>query len=212
MHSILVGLDGIKVTLDLKDGVTEVPIGQEIGIRLEFLENPGSTKPSDPFQVVVRDIDENLIVEITKEAELLKDFVMHATSPAELIFGLVDNEPKQALEPALIKMQLMTRHELPKHAKLQITVPDQLGLAEDTEDGAKEFKCWIDSSPFGGNVECTFDRVTRTYTLIDINPHGSVRGGSTLKIELEGLYNRDIAETTDSFTALTLTEDGYLID
>ena len=54
------------MTLDLKDGITEVPIGAEIGFRLEFLENPGSTKPSDPFQVVVRDFDEKLIVEITK--------------------------------------------------------------------------------------------------------------------------------------------------
>ena len=40
---------------------------------------------------------------------------------------------------------------------------------------------------------------------MDINPHGSVRGGSTLQIELQGLYNRKTAEVSDSFTALTLT-------
>ena len=106
------------MTLDFKDGITEVPIDKEIGIRLEFLENPGSTKPSDPFQVVVRDLDEHLIVEITEEADLLTDFVMHATTPAKLTFGLIDNDPKQALEPTLIKMELYTKHELPMHSLL----------------------------------------------------------------------------------------------
>ena len=47
---------------------------------------------------------------------------------------------------------------------------------------------------------------------MDINPHGAVRGGSTLQIELQGLYNRETAEVSDSFTALTLTQDGFLID
>ena len=31
LHSILIGIDGIKVTLDFEEGITEVPIGEEIG-------------------------------------------------------------------------------------------------------------------------------------------------------------------------------------
>ena len=74
-----------------------------------------------------------------------------------------------------------------------------------------ELKCWIDSDPFG-EVVCDFDEDTYTFILKDINPHGSLRGGSSLNVELKGLINRKIAELTDSFEALTLTEDGYMID
>ena len=77
----------------------------------------------------------------------------------------------------------MTRHELPINSQLNIFVPEQLGLPEDTAEGVEELKCWIDSSPFD-TVQCTFDRASRTYNLIDINPHGSVRGGTTLQVEL----------------------------
>ena len=98
-----------------------------------------------------------MIVETTDDQDKLSNFVMISTSPAELIYGLVNNEPKQALEPTLIQMTLITRHALPVHSELKITVPGQLGLPEDTEDGEKEFKCWIDSSPFD-TVKCTFDR------------------------------------------------------
>ena len=53
--------------------------------------------------MIIKDIEENEIVKITDDTELLQNnFVMHATTPAELIFGLVDNDPKQALEPTLI--------------------------------------------------------------------------------------------------------------
>jgi hypothetical protein len=46
----------------------------------------------------------------------------------------------------------------------------------------------------------------------DVNPHGALRGGTEINVELKGLKNREIAEVTDSFEILTLTEDGYLID
>lgn len=50
------------------------------------------------------------------------------------------------------------------------------------------------------------------FTLQDVNPFGALRGGSEIKIELKGLVNREIAEVSDSFEILTLTEDGFLID
>ena len=97
------------------------------------------------------------------------------------------------------------------HSELRIDVPSTLGLPEDDAAGAEELRCFIDSSPFD-TVECTFDRDTFTFRLIDVNPHGMLRGGTTLQVELKGLYNRRTAEVSDSFTALTLTQDGFLID
>ena len=98
---------------------------------------------------------------------------------------------------------------LPMHSKLQITAPKELGLPPIDSD--EEMTCWIDSSPFG-IVECTFDADTYTFVLLDINPYGELRGQSTLLIELSGFRNRDVAAPTGTFTALTMTEDGYLID
>ena len=72
-------------------------------------------------------------------------------------------------------------------------------------------ECWIDSSPFGV-VDCTFDRDSYTFVLLDINPYGSLRGGSTLLVELKGFRNREVAASTGTFTVLSMTEDGYLID
>ena len=79
-----------------------MPIGAELGFKLKFLENPRSTRPSEPFHVIIKDFRESLIVEITEEPALLESFVMQATTPAELIYGMIDNDPKQALEPTLI--------------------------------------------------------------------------------------------------------------
>lgn len=118
-----------------------MPIGAEIGFQLKFLENPGSTRPSEPFHVIVKDSWESLIVEITEEPALLDSFVMQATTPAELIYGMIDNDPKQALEPTLIQMQLITKHALPKHSELRIVAPKTLGLPEDDAEGAEELRC-----------------------------------------------------------------------
>lgn len=74
-----------------------------------------------------------------------------------------------------------------------------------------ELRCWVDSSPFG-DVECSFDPDNYTFRLKDINPHGAVRGGTSINIELKGMYNREIAAITDSFEVLTLTEENYMID
>ena len=62
--------------------------------------------------------------------------------PAPLVFGIVDNEGKHALEPTLIQLRVDTRHALPPHSQIEIGVPKQLGLPE-TDD---ELSCWVDSS------------------------------------------------------------------
>ncbi len=71
--------------------------------------------------------------------------------------------------------------------------------------------CWIDSSPFG-TVDCTFDKDSYTFVLMDINPYGALRGGSTLLVELKGFKNRDVAASTSTFTVLSMTEEDYMID
>ena len=165
------------VTVSLQDGKTEIPIGAEFGFELSSLDNPESTKPSAPFDVKVTDYKENLVAELTEEEAKLAKFVMHATKPASLGRTSVDNYPKYALEPTLIKMSILTTHLLPASSQLLISAPKQLGLPEDLN----EMKCWIDSSPFG-DVECDFDRDAYTFLLKDINPHGALRGGTELKI------------------------------
>lgn len=55
LNGVLLGLDSIEVRISLKDGVTEIPIGAEFGFQITSLENPESTRPSDPFHVVITD-------------------------------------------------------------------------------------------------------------------------------------------------------------
>ena len=83
---MLVGLNGITLTLDLADGLSEIPVGAEFGFQISFLKNPESTRPSDPFRVRITDDSESLIVGLTEEAASLERFVMHATTPARLFF------------------------------------------------------------------------------------------------------------------------------
>ena len=86
-------------------------------------------------------------------------------------------------------------------------MPEQLTLPEE----AIKLACWVDSSPFG-DLPCTFDADRYLFTLADVNPHGALRGGTEINVELKGLKNRGIVEVTDSFEILTLTEDSFLID
>lgn len=209
LNTALISINSLMIRVQMVSGISEIPIGAEFGVQIAMLQNPESTRPSDPFHVLITDDQENLVVKLTEDEELLTDFVMHATVPNELIFGLVNNDPKQALEPTLIQLRLDTQHVLPLHSQLKIWVPKQLGLPADED--LSTLKCWIDSSPFG-DVACDFDKDTYTFVLRDINPHGALRGGSNLNIELKGLFNRKVAAITDSFMALTMTEDGYMID
>jgi len=195
------------VRLELRDGIDSIPVGEEFGVQLSMLENPESTKPSTPFHVSITDERKYLVTTITEDQSLLKTFVMQATQPAQLIFGQVTNTPKQALEPTLIQMRLITRHTLPLQSKLSVKVPVQLGLPEDTA----ALKCWIDSFPFD-DVKCDFSREDNSLLLHNINPFSAIRGGTSLNIELKGLSNRKTAEASDSFEVLTLTNDGYFID
>lgn len=112
----LIGINFLEIRIELKEGLTEIPIDAEFGVQIAMLENPESTKPSHPFHLLIKDSRENLVTTITEKPELLKDFVMHATVPAGLIFGLVNNDPKQALEPTLIQLRVDTRHVLPLHS------------------------------------------------------------------------------------------------
>ena len=175
----------------LRSGLSEIPAGAEFGIQIAMLHNPESTKPSEPFNVLITDERENLVTKLTDDADLLASFVMQATEPSDLVFGQVSNEPRQAKEPTFIQMQLVTKHVLPLNAQLQIKVPKQLGLPP-IDERDELLKCWIDSSPIG-DVKCDFDADSYTFTLRDINPFGSLRGGSRLQIELKGLLNDEIA-------------------
>ena len=102
LQTNLIGINFLMIRVELNDGLTSIPIGAEFGVQIAMLENPESTKPSEPFHVSITDKDDNLVVKITDKPDLLTDFVMHATEAAGLIFGLIDNDPKQALEPTLI--------------------------------------------------------------------------------------------------------------
>ena len=106
------------------------------------------------------------MVKIVEDDQVLTDqnFIMEASVPAPLVFGIVDNEGKHALEPTLIQLRVDTRHALPPHSQIEIGVPKQLGLPE-TDD---ELSCWVDSSPFTGDVECKFDRAAYTFLLKDV--------------------------------------------
>jgi hypothetical protein len=64
---MLEGINDIRITLNLADGLTEIPIGAEFGFQLAFLENPESTRPSDPFRVQIVDFREDLVVISTQE-------------------------------------------------------------------------------------------------------------------------------------------------
>ena len=80
--------------MQLTEGNQEIPIGQEFGIKLSFLDNPQSTRPSDSFSVSISDVKENLIVNITSDEAKLTDFVMKATQPSEFIYSEVQSDVK----------------------------------------------------------------------------------------------------------------------
>ena len=92
----------------MRDDRTEIPIGEEFGFNIANLINPQSTRPSEPFFVTISDSDERLIVELTQESALLEDFVMQATQPSSIIFAEVNTDIKQALEPTMIQMRIIT--------------------------------------------------------------------------------------------------------
>ncbi len=78
----LQGLNGLLVTIILRDGVDEIPIGAEFGVELAMLHNPESTRPSAPFNIQITDDRKNLVTLLTDDADRLTDFVMWATQPS----------------------------------------------------------------------------------------------------------------------------------
>lgn len=107
----------------MADGLPEIPIGEEFGFQISFLENPESTRPSDSFTLSMTDYLEHKVTASTGDGAFLSEFVMHATSPDKLIFVEIENKPKYAKEPTLIQLRVLTKHILPVHSKIQIKVP-----------------------------------------------------------------------------------------
>ena len=130
---------------------------------------------------------------------------MEATQPASLIFVTGDNDPKFALHDTLITLEIRTEHHLPVNSQLEIGVPRELYLSEETE-----LACWISTWP-DSDRPCTFDEETYTFTIPNINKN-ILRGGIPIEIELKGFLNSEFAAATGSFSILTKTAEGYMID
>ena len=202
---MLIGLDGIQITLNLEPQYTQIPAQAQFGFKLSLLQNPESTKPSEPFYLNIKDYQSNLVTEITTKEDLLANFVMQSTQPAPLIFATVKNEPRFPRYDTLITLSTVIKHPLPANGQLVIGVPRQLGISEKVG-----LSCWVSTNP-SKDSECVFDEATYTFEIFDVNP-SLVRGGNTIEIELRGFVNSDVADAQDPFTLTTRTSEGFLID
>ena len=90
-------------------------------------------------------------------------------------------------------------------SQLVIGVPTQLQMSQ-----KNDLSCWVSTRP-DSDRNCTFDEETYTFTIPEINPY-MVRGGNAIEVELKGFINSEFAATTDTFSILTKTAEGYLID
>lgn len=107
----------------------------------------------------------------------------------------------------LLKFMVITKHELPLNSNIIMQMPSLLKISD------PDFSTWTSTNP---DTNRKFELTKREdgsslLRILSINQF-KLNGGSTIAFEIRGLINDATSKETDSFTILTETSEGYLVD
>ena len=107
----------------------------------------------------------------------------------------------------LLKFMVITKHELPPNSNITMQLPSLLKISE------PDFSTWTSTNPDANRKFSLTKREDGSSLLrmMSVNRFKLI-GGSTITFEIRGMFNDATSRESDSFTILTETREGFLID